>query len=191
MSETDGFYAKVGAYKLDENAPLADGVTVKAKVSGMLTVSDGMVAGLYVGGLHDGLMKEGEHTAKTLAQVGVNFHAHSMPVPVGVSVHYMTDVDSFADFDSYSATFSVGTAGTACSTDMGDFGLAVNYYHIAEGSYIASWLNEDYVNGVGEGVAVRAQYNVWDNSSLVAKFAHNLAGGDNANNLVTELTFAF
>lgn len=191
MSDTDKVYVKIGGYKLDENAPLADGVTVKAKVGGKFTVSDGMMAGLYVAGLHDGLMKGEDHEANTLAKVGVHVNTSSTPVPVGVSVTYLTDLDGLTDFDSYSAGLSLGSAGTACSNDMGDFGLAVNYYNITAESYVASWLNEDYVAGVGEGVAVRAQYNVWDNTSLVAKFAHNLAGGDDANNLVTELTFAF
>ena len=190
MSDTDKVYVKVGAYKLSENAPLADGVTVKAKVGGKVTVSDGMMAGLYVGALHDGLMKDEGNEANTLAQVGLNIDA-SMAVPVGFTVNYLTSLDGLTDFDSYSATLSVGNAGTACSNDAGDFGLALNYYNITADSYVASWLNEDYVAGVGEGVAVRAQYNVWDNTSLVAKFAHDLAGGDDANNLVTELTFAF
>ena len=185
------WYGKLAVFHLDENAPLADGVTVKAKAGGHFSFSEDMTVGVYVAGLHDGLMKEGAHTAKTLGQFGVHFGVSSMQAPLGVFAAYLTDFEGLSEFNSYTAGLSVGNAGKATSTEMGEFGVAVNYYKIAETDLLVSWLNEDYVNGAGEGVAVRAQYNLWDNTSLVAKYAHNLAGGDDANNLIAELMFVF
>ena len=191
MSDTAHWYAKVGAYNLTENAPIADGLTVKAKVGGHFDVSEGMMLGVYAGALHDGLMKEDGHTAKTLVQAGLRLNVSSMEVPVGVSANYLANADKF-DFDSYTVGLSVGNAGKANSVEMGDFGLAVSYYDLNSADVISSWLNEDYVNGAGKGVAVRGQYNLWDNTSLVAKYAHNLGDGvEEANNLVAELMFVF
>ena len=200
MGDMANWYFKASAYNLGagNNAPLADGLTVKAKVGGHFSVSDDMMAGLYVAGSHDGVgrkqMKKGDNLeAKTLAQLGVNFGMSSMPVPVGVFATYLSPAKSLADFNSYSGGISVGNAGKANSTEMGDFGLAVNYYKISEKDFTVKWLNEDYVAGAGEGVAVRAQYNPLDNTSLVAKYAHNLNPGkdEEAGNLVAELMFVF
>ena len=197
MGDMADWHLKLSAYNLGngDNAPLSDGLTVKAKVGGNFALSDGVKAGLYVSGLHDGLMKteDDDSPAKTLAKLGVNVSASTMPIPVSFFATYLTDVDKVADFNSYSAGLSVGNAGKANLTEMGDFGLAVNYYKIDEGDFTVKWLNEDYVAGAGEGVAVRAQYNPWDNTSLVAKFAHNLSPGNDeeANNFVGELMFVF
>ena len=193
MGDMAGLYAKVGFYDLTENEPLSDGITAKVKAGGYFDVSDGMALGLYVSALHDGLMKEeGSSEAKTLAHLGVNFDVSSMPVPIGFFVAYFTDADGLAEFNSYSAGVSVGGAGKANSTEMGDFGVAVNYYKIDANDLIVSWLNEDYVDGAGTGVAVRGQYNPWDNTSFVLKYAHNLGdSAEEASNLVAELMFVF
>ena len=193
MMDDNHVYVKVAAYKLDEgeNKPLADGVTVKGKLGGSFGVADGMTLGAYVSGSHDGLVKEEGHTAKTLAKAGMNFSTSAMPVPVSVFATYLTDANSVGEFKSYIGGVSVGKAGKANSTEVGDFGLAVNYYDIQESDYTVEWLNEDYVASAGNGVAVRAQYNPWDNTSFVVKYAHNLAGGDNADNVVVESMFVF
>ncbi|MCZ0932589.1 MAG: hypothetical protein OXJ52_05495 [Oligoflexia bacterium] len=191
MDDMASWYGKVAVYELEESSAPLTGVTIKAKAGGHFSVSDDMMAGLYVLGLHDGLMNEGEQ-AKTLGQLGVHFNASTMPIPMGVFAAYLTDFDSLGSFDSYTAGLSLGSAGKATSTEMGDFGVAVNYYNIDEKDLVVSWLNEDYVGGAGEGVAVRAQYNPWDNTSLVAKYARNLAEGvASPDNLVAELMFVF
>ena len=193
MDDENNWYAKVALYKLDEgqNMPLADGATLKGKLGGSYGLSEDMMFGLHVSGLYDGLMKEEGHEANTLAQLGVHFSTFSMPVPVGVFAVYLTDAAGITAFNSYAAGISVGQAGKATSTEMGDFGLAASYYDIKDTDFTVNWLNEDYVSGAGKGVAVRAQYNPWDNTSLVAKYAHDMGGGDDTSNLVAELMFVF
>ena len=132
-------------------------------------------------------------TAQTLVGVGINFGMSSMPVPVGLSFNWLSNLDTMG-FNSYTAGLSVGAAGKADSTEMGEFGVAVNYYNLEARDFVGAWLNEDYVNRTGEthnGIAVRAQYNLWDNTSLVAKYAHNLDADADAGNLVAELMFVF
>ena len=187
------FYGKVAAYKLDDkhNKPLKGGVTLKGKLGGHYYFSEDMMAGLYVSGLFDGVHKGSDHTAKTLGQLGFHLSASTMPVPVGFFGVYLSDGEGLTQFRSYIAGLSVGDAGKADSTEMGDFGVAFNYYDINEEDYTVQWLNEDYVSGAGKGFAVRAQYNLYDNTNVVAKYAHNLAGGEDAHNLVGELMFVF
>ena len=192
-------YAKVALYKLDgeKNKPFAEGVTLKGKLGGSYGVSDDMNLGVYVSGAYDGLMqkkKEGEDSveAKTLAQLGFHLTASNMPVPVGLFGIYLTDAKGLTKFNSYTAGISVGQAGKADSVEMGDFGLAASYYDIKADDFTAGWLNEDYVSGAGKGVAVRAQYNPWDSTSLVAKYAHNLdKSAEDPHNLIAELMFVF
>ena len=227
-----GWYAKVGLLNFDgdESAPFSDGWTAKLKLGGNVEVSDGMMLGLHVYAMRDGLMQGAANgtaseaskeeaadseaeadkaggtateesgveasttaSAQTLASVGLNLGMSSMPVPVAVSVNWLANTANIG-FNSYTIGLSVGAAGKADSTEMGDFGIAVNYYNLSEGDFVGSWLNEDYVDvneAAHSGVAVRAQYNPWDKTSFVAKYAHNLDADSSAGNLVAELMFVF
>ena len=189
MSDVGHVFVKVGAYRLTEgNEPLRNGTTLKGKLGAKLSVSD-LDSYMYAMGLYDGLLKDdGVHNI--LTQAGLSVHSSSMAIPVGVFAHIMSDVNSFAGL-SYTAGVSTGKAGSAFSTEQGDFGLAVSYYKVDTEDYRVSWLNEDYVQGAGSGVAARVQYNAWDRSSLAVKYAYNLNGDQYPNNLVGELTFAF
>lgn len=200
LSEDNRIYAKVGAYRLKEgNEPLQNGTTLEGKLGVKFNVSD-FDSQLYVMGVYDGLLKEdsdeeGAVEAQTLAKAGLTVSYSEMGVPAGVFAHYLSNADDLGEF-SYTAGVSVGKAGRANVTSVGDFGLAVNYYDIEKTHYRTSWLNEDYVAGAGSGVAVRAQYNVWENSSLALKYAYDLSEEDSAedsdaHNLVAELTFVF
>jgi hypothetical protein len=199
--DDNSVYGKVGAYKLDAgeetnpNSPLQAGTTLEGKLGVKVNVSD-FDSKLYVKAAHDGFLKEDStEDAKTLAQAGLNVYNSEMAVPAGVFAHYLSDVSDLGTF-SYTAGVSVGKAGQSDSTEVGDFGLAVSYYDIKAENYRTAWLNEDYVAGAGSGLAARAQYNVWENSSLVLKYALNMgedSGNDNNDdhNLVAELTFVF
>ena len=189
-------YGKVAGYRLtgDANQPLQDGTTLEAKVGAKFAVAD-YDSSVYAQVTHDGLLKDEEaEEATTLAKVGLMVHNSELAVPAGVFAHYLSDAAELGEF-SYTAGVSVGKAGKADSTEAGDFGLAVSYYDIDESNYRTAWLNEDYVAGAGSGVAVRAQYNVWENSSLALKYALDMSEGDDESNddhnLVAELTFVF
>ena len=192
VSDNSKVFGKVGAYRLvgGANAPLQDGTTLEGKVGVKFDVSD-YETKVYAKGVYDGLFKEDSKDGQILTQAGVMVQNAEMVVPVGVFAHYLANSDAFGD-PSYTAGVSVGKAGKFTDTDAGDFGVAVSYYDVDGSNYRTAWLNEDYVQGAGSGVAVRAQYNVWDNSSLAVKYAYDL--GDNVeeeNNVVAELAFVF
>ena len=217
IENDSSFYAKVKLYNLDDekNDPLAKGTTLKGKLGGDWSLGEEMKAGVYVSALYDGLFnkktatttttaaEEGDKeegtkattttstTAKTLAQAGFHISASSMAVPVGLFGIYLSDVSSVGDFKSYTAGVSVGNANSINSVEMGEFGLAVSYYDINDDDFTVAWMNEDYVKGAGnKGVAVRAQYNPWDNTNLVAKYARGMGEGS-ANSFIGELTYMF
>ena len=116
-----------------------------------------------------------------------------MEVPVGAFGVYVTDVKKITANHSFNAGLSVGNADSPTSGEMSDFGVSVSYYDIKATDHNTALVDTDYVAGAGKGVAVRAQYNVWNNTNLVAKYARNLGttNGKEANNLVGELTFNF
>lgn len=193
------FYGKVALHHLagDYRGPFNADVVFKGKVGGSYALSSDMKAGLYVSGEYDGLFmekaSEGEEKASptTLAQVGVNFSTSSMMFPVGLFGVYVTNAKGLTKSPSYTGGVYVGNAGTSTSGEMGDFGVAVSYYDFNAGDYNPSLVDSDYGALAGQGVAARAQYNLWDSVNVVAKYAYNLAGGDNANHLVGEMTFNF
>lgn len=187
------FYAKVAAYELDEahKGPFTAGTTLTGKVGGHFGVSEGMHLGVFASATHDGLFKDEGVEAKTLAKLGLNLRASQMPVPAGLFAVYVTNVEGLTDNHSYTGGVYVGTAGHV-GGEANDFGLAVSYYDISEGDYNTALLHRDYLAGAGKGLAVRAQYNVAENTSAVAKLTHDL-GEDvtNKNSLVGELVFQF
>lgn len=195
------FYVKAVLYDLNSETfatagtPLKEGTVLAAKVGGKFTLSDGITGGVHVGANHDGLFKEDGHDATTLASLGLNFGMSNMAVPAGVFFTYLSDVDNFGDNHSFSGGVYVGSAGAVGPGEMGDFGVALSYYDINKDDFQTTLLNQDYVSNAGDhkGLAVRAQYNVWNNTNLVAKFSRNLGDVDSskANNLVGELNFNF
>ncbi|MBC6415101.1 MAG: hypothetical protein GDA46_01735 [Bdellovibrionales bacterium] len=188
-------FGKVSVYRLvteegnkQGNDPLSDGITLKGKLGTMFNVSN-FDSSIYVMGLYDGLLpEESNNEVNTLAQAGISVTSSEMPVPLGVFAHYMSDIETPGEF-SYVAGVSVGHG---ISSEEGDFGLAVSYHQIDASDYRTSWLNEDYVNNAGSGVSARLQYNVWDQSNLVVKYAYNLDDNEGEpHNVVAELTFLF
>ncbi len=142
---------------------------------------------------------EDSSNQQLLAQAGLNLSFDNMAVPVGLFAIYVTNSD-FGSQHSFTGGVYVGSAGSVSRSESGDFGVAVSYYDIKAGDYVTGLANRDYVNvdlksaedkGVGKGVAVRAQYNIWDNTNFVAKAAYGLGGDDSKWNTVGELTFHF
>lgn len=192
----NGIFAKLCTYNLDEaySGPLEAGTTLTGVLAGSFAVADGIVGDLYVSATHDGLLKDASHTAITLAKVGVQLSTSNRSIPAGLFGAYVSDTEDFGAQHSFTGGVYVGSVGTVGPGEMGEFGLAVSYYDLTASDYNSTLLNTDYVKkGAAslKGVAVRAQYNVWTNTNLVAKFAHDLDGGDDANNLIGELNVNF
>ena len=215
------FYGKVGVYELDSayKGPFSEGGILFGKVGAKFEFAEGVKAGVYVSADYGGLFNktvestttvdtagetadetETEESATTestndvtLAKVGVHVSA-DMGIPVGVFGAYMTNVDQLGEGLNFTGGVYAGEAGKASPGSANDFGLAVSYHEIDGNHFNTDLLNRDYFTGAGKGIAVRAQYNPWDNTNFVAKFAHNLTDGvdsDKANSLHGELTFHF
>lgn len=194
QGDDDGrFYIKAALHEWDADfsGPFAEGAVLKGKIGGKYALSSDMKGGVYVSAEYDGLFKGEDVTPKTLAKVGVSLSDSSMVFPAGVFGVYVTDLEDLTANHSFTGGVYVGNAGTPTSGEVGDFGVAVSYYDTNENDFNSKLVDTDYVSGAGRGIAVRAQYNLWDSANVVAKYAHNLAGGEDANNLVGELTFNF
>ena len=114
-------------------------------------------------------------------------------------------------FDSWTYTGGV-YVGSHKPEEANEYSVSVSYFNIEGKSWNAAKVDTDYypptqsqtTTGEGEdatttaggyvvedgnGVAVKGQYNVWDDVSLVGKYSYIL--GDDTQNLVGELTFNF
>jgi len=210
-------YAKVGLYwlglgegadKVLYNKPLIAGETLKAKVGGKFALSEDMRLGVSGAVFYDGLFNSGEETPpakeegeqqgtqgtpkkqdpQTLVQVGVNLSTSGMmAAPAGLFGVYTTNIQDMKP--SWTGGVYVGNASSVSPGEMGDWGLAVSYYDLKEGGYVEGLANRDYAAAAGSGVAARAQYNLWNNTNLVAKYTRDMK--TNKNNFVGELTFHF
>ena len=217
-SDVGKVYVKVMAYNLDEKfkGPFSEGTIIKGKLGGKYFLSSDVKGGAYASVQYDGLFKSSEVKPKTLLQVGVNLGVSGMAVPVGAFGVYVTDAQNFSASHSYTGGFYVGNAGTPNSGEANDFGIAVGYYDISSGDFNTSLIDTDYVSDFkkasasdiaragaaaatttttadkARGFAVRAQYNLWDSTNIVAKYAYNSkAAQKDAHNLIGELTFNF
>ena len=160
---------------------------VWAKVGGSYAVSDGIKGSVYAGGVYGGLATEGNKDT-VLVKAGVGLSVSSTPVPLGFYAVYLNNKD-FKDH-SYSFGAFVGGADKASSKEKGDFGVGVSYHKVEDTAYNTTFLDDDY-GQITEGVTARAQYNLWENSNLVAKYAHGLGTAKNNSVVTGELTFNF
>ena len=207
----------------DYKAPFAEDTQIYAKIGGMWEM-DGVSIGAYAGvkteiqESEDTAFKAGELPqyaqattptngtdatdgdtgAPILVKIGASIDATDFQVPVGVFGTYVSDSD-FGANQSYSVGAYVGSAGSVGPGDAGEFGVSVNYYDITATDYQVGYLNTDYglnasSGAYNNGVAVRAQYNVFDNTNFVVKVGHSLveeeAEGE-ATTVVGELNFNF
>lgn len=103
----------------------------------------------------------------------------------------MTNVKDLSKQHSWTGGVYVGNVDSASPGEMSDWGLAVSYYDLKAGDYVQGLANKDYATA-GNGVAVRVQYNLWNNTNLVAKYTRDMkSGAEKPNNFVGELTFHF
>ena len=180
------------------NGPFAEGAILKAMLGGKYSLSRNMMGGAFIAAEYDGLFKDSKDskdssaTPLTLAKAGFHVGTSYMNNPVGFSAVYLANVATIGEVHSYTVGVHFGNASAPNKGDMNDFGVSVSYFDLDENNLNADLVDTDYIHGGGKGIAVRGQYNVLDNTSLVAKFSHDLGEeAKDANNLVAELTFNF
>ena len=202
-------YAKLKYYELNESlrGPFKSERVVKAKVWGHYSFFDQATLKAYLSaelGLPSELSSFSLTEEVALAQVGAKLDVPDViaeEVPFGFFGAYLTNVQGIADSHSFHGGAYVGRAGSPYSTKRNDFGLAVNYYNLNKADFNTKLVDTDYVwsskeagGRDSEGVAVRAQYNVWENINAVVKYAYDLnppSEESDPHNLVGELTFLF
>ena len=140
--------------------------------------------------VHAGLGIEGNAlTADKPTNFGrgyLSIGTQNMGIPVGVFGMLSTDVDAILEETSYTAGVWFGKANAAR-----DFSVHVSYYDISSASWHTDLVDIDYISEEGTGVNARVQYNLFDNSNIVAKY--NLGMGDDSSDhsLIGELTVNF
>ena len=128
---------------------------------------------------------EDSDDGKTLVMAKVSFGSDDVAgMPAGVFGFWSSDADEVG-----AGTYSFGVHVGDTSEAQG-WGVAVNYYNITAEDWNAKIVDTDYTEGAGAGVAVKAQYNPWDNTNVAVKY--NWADRDDNNHgFVGELTFNF
>ncbi len=182
------------AEKKDWGGPFSHSNLIKAMAGGHFQTGD-IHTKVKVGVQNDALFKkDGAGDATTLVNAGLKVAAHNLAAPVGVFALYSTNTEDFFKFkdkDAYTAGVFVGKAG--CSKSAGEaneYAAAISYYTFGDGTaWNTALADTDYANS-GKGIAVKGQYNVWDNTSIAAKYAHG-TGDTKSKKLVGELTFNF
>ena len=124
-------------------------------------------------------------------------------VPAGVFGFWSSDAGEIG-----AGTYSVG-AHVGDTSETHGWGVTVNYYNITDGDWNSALVDTDYIavaqpaakddeegdddavaSTEGNGVAVKAQYNPWDNTNVAVKY--NMTMGDSATHgVVGEVTFKF
>ncbi len=188
----DMFYAKAALIDLDGTykGPFREGGVVKVMLGTKQDVS-GVDVSASVGAVYDGLFKEDTDTTEsvTLAKAAVHVDVPHLGIPVTVGGSYGVNVATQLENPTYMAGVHVNQGDS-----VHNFSVSVNYYDINETTWNTSIVDTDYIaaGSSSNGVAAKVAYNVWENSSVVAKYAYNLAdGATNPHNLVGELTVNF
>ena len=183
----DAYWAKVAVVNLTDeySGPFSSGAVVKAMVGTKQNVA-GLSVKAKVGSMYDGLFGG---NGLALATAGVHVGVPHLGIPVSVSGNYITDVSDPLTNDTYTVGVNVNESNAVNNVSVG-----VNYYNINNGTWSLDVVDTDYVktNSDTTGVAARVQYNAWENSNLVVKYAYSLDGtAYDPNNIVGELTFNF
>ena len=199
----DDLYAEGAKAKFHYEVAPALHVYAKASVeqtgdeyAGVWGEGKGGVASGWVGVKSDGDWKYGVGAGiqtnqfpaegdKTLVSAKASFGSDDVAgMPAGVFGFWSSNMDEVG-----AGTYSVGVHVGDTSEAQG-WGVAVNYYNITAEDWNADIVDTDYTAGAGAGVAVKAQYNPWDNTNVAVKY--NWADRDDNNHgFVGELTFNF
>lgn len=113
----------------------------------------------------------------------VSLGTRQMGLPTGVFGTYSTALSDM--FSTHSYTAGVWIDGTGAQ----DFSVNLSYYNVNAESWHVSLLDSDYVDGAGEGVALRGRYRLMNNVNIVGKVRHDLA--NSSQRMVAEVTATF
>lgn len=176
-------------------APFKGDTLVSAMVAVMSDMGD-FSSKAYVMATYDGLLNDdvtsSDADPDTLVTIGLQVSSSSMEIPVSISGNYSSDPGNLDD-KTYTVGVEVGKAGMK-EAAANDFSLTATYYAIDSKAWINNFVDTEYGLTAGtdaKGIAVKAQYNVFDNTSAVIKYAHDLDATDKAYNVVGKLLFNF
>lgn len=179
----DGSDVEIGGGHDNLAGPFKKGVLAKGKI-GVKADMDVAVISVGIGGQSDALADGEKHYGKAYLSVGSEDLGDS-----GIGAGVFAVGGTNMDFDKWSYTGGV-YVGSQKPEEANDYSLAASYYDVNGESWNTGQVDTDYIKpGDGNGVALRAQYNVWDDVSAVAKYAY--AMNDSSQNIVVELTFDF
>ena len=159
--------------------------------NGVTRISLGVKNRMNNVGVHAGLGAESDQLVAdgaqetTYARGFVSVSTQQMSVPLTLFGMLSASTDDF-DNKSYTAGIQVGKAQA-----VRDVSVHISYYDVAEHSWAVSGIDSDYFTGAGNGVNVKAQYNLFENTQVVAKYNYDLSSDDNEQGLVGELTVNF
>ena len=167
--------------------PFKKGLMAKGKI-GVKADMDVAMINVGVGGQSDALVTEGEGAAKHYGKAYVSVGSEDLG-DSGIGAGVFAVGGTNMNFNKWSYTGGV-YVGSQKPEEANDYSVSVSYYDVNSESWNTGQVDTDYIKPAnGNGVAVRAQYNVWDDVSAVAKYAY--AMNDSSQNAVVELTFDF
>ena len=197
----DDLYAEGAKAKFKYEVAPAIHIYAKASVEQTgeyagIWADQGGVAGGWIGVHSDGDWKYGVGAGiqtnqfpgsgdKTLVSAKASFGSDDVAgMPAGVFGFWSSNADAVG-----AGTYSVGVH-VGDTSEANGWGVAVNYYNVTEADWNTAIVDTDYIAGAGAGVAVKAQYNPWDNTNVAVKY--NWADSDDSSHgFVGELTFNF
>lgn len=119
-----------------------------------------------------------------------------------IKIHGLVAVDQKETKNpTYLAGITLGKMNMMMMNKMGkmdmmaqnDWGIDVSYYDVDTTVWNENMLNNEYgVSGTDNGVSVKAQYNVLENTTVSVKYARSLVeGNDDPNSVTGKLAFMF
>ena len=186
--KTSGCYAKVALINLtSEYADLysAGGLLI-GKLGTKQDLGDASVS-VALDVKYDGLFRDSDATSVTTASAMVSVDVPNLGVPVSIVGNYGVNADTLLENSTYTVGVNVNQSDEMM---MSNASIGVSYYNIDEVSWNTTFLNDDYTKG-GTGVAAEVQYNIWENSKVVAKYAFDMSTDSDPHSLIGELTVNF
>lgn len=173
--------------------PFTEGALMEAKAGAAFDMGMAQIHGGV--GVQSDALADGKD-AVNLGQVYLDFGSDDVADSgVGLGAYGVAGVnfDDVGETDNW--TYTAGAyVGSKEANEANDYSVTVSYYNVAGASWNTALVDTDYIGKAdGNGIAARAQYNVWDNVSVVAKYAYAMKQGtaEDVQQAVGEVTFNF
>ena len=190
------FYAKAFVEKAGDYAGIwGEQDAVAGAWAGVKSDGDSWQYGIGVGGQTNQIAAGDENKSFVMAKASIGSE-DAVGMPAGVFGFWSSSSDAIGA-GTYSAGAYVGDA-----SETYGWSVAASYYNVSAKDWnyalVDSDYNANYVSKEGEeadasdssGVAVKAQFNPWDNTNLAVKYNAGL-GDSTSHGFVGEMTFNF